>query len=42
MLGANIDGIPGQENPFAFWELSGLIILLMLVQALLLRRIGWL
>jgi zinc transporter len=42
MLGANIAGIPGQENPFAFWELSGLILLLMMVQVFVLRRIGWL
>jgi zinc transporter len=42
MLGANIAGIPGQESPSAFWELSALILLLMAVQAFILRRIGWL
>ncbi len=42
MLGANIGGIPGQESPLAFWELSALIILLMGAQAVVLRWIGWL
>lgn len=42
MLGANIGGIPGQESPMAFWEMSALMVFLMLVQGLLLRRIGWL
>jgi zinc transporter len=42
MLGANIAGIPGQENPFAFWGLVGLISLLLVAQAFVLRRIGWL
>jgi zinc transporter len=42
MLGANIGGIPGQDSPLAFWELSALIVLLMAAQAFILRRIGWL
>jgi zinc transporter len=42
MLGANIGGIPGQESPLAFWEMSLVMIFLMLVQAIVLRRIGWL
>ena len=42
MLGANIGGIPGQESPIAFWEMSLVMLALMLVQWLILRRIGWL
>jgi zinc transporter len=42
MLGANIGGIPGQESPMAFWEMSLVMLCLMLVQGVLLRRIGWL
>ena len=42
MLGANIAGIPGQESPLAFWMLALLIVVLMVTQAFVLRRIGWL
>lgn len=42
MLGANIGGIPGQSSPFAFWEMSLVMLALMLGQWLILRRIGWL
>ena len=42
MLGANIGGIPGQESPIAFGEMSLVMLALMLVQWLILRRIGWL
>jgi zinc transporter len=42
MLGMNVGGIPGQDSPFTFWELSLLMIVLMAMQAFVLRRIGWL
>lgn len=42
MLGMNVGGIPGQDSPFTFWELSLLVIVLMAMQAFVLRRIGWL
>ncbi len=42
MLGANIGGIPGQQSPIAFWEMSLVMLALMLVQGVVLRRIGWL
>jgi len=42
MLGANIGGIPGQESPYAFWEMSALVLGLMAIQGFILRRIGWL
>lgn len=42
MLGMNVGGIPGQASPVAFWELALLMLVLMAVQAAVLRRIGWL
>ena len=41
-LGMNVGGIPGEDSPFAFWALSLLMIVLMGMQAFVLRRIGWL
>jgi zinc transporter len=41
LLGANIGGIPGQDNPYAFFGLAGLIVFLLSLQALILRRMGW-
>lgn len=42
MLGANVGGIPGHESPMAFWEMSLVMLVLMLAQGFVLRRIGWL
>jgi len=42
ILGANIGGIPGQQDPYAFLELVGVIVLVLGAQWLLLRRIRWL
>lgn len=42
MLGANIGGIPGQDNPDAFFEMLALIAIVVGVQWLLLRRMRWL
>jgi zinc transporter len=42
LLGANVGGIPGQDNPHAFLEVLALIIVLLLLQWALLRRIRWL
>ena len=42
MLGANVGGIPGQESSMAFWEMSLVMLALMLAQWLILRLIGWL
>lgn len=42
MLGANIGGIPGENDPYAFIELLVIVIVLVLVQWLILRRMRWL
>ncbi|MBK8175281.1 MAG: zinc transporter ZntB [Rhodospirillales bacterium] len=42
LLGMNVGGIPGQQSPLAFWELTALMIVLLTAQAFILRRIGWL
>lgn len=42
MLGANIGGIPGQEDPHAFFEMMAVMIGLMALQWWVLRRIKWL
>ncbi|WP_161867054.1 zinc transporter ZntB [Pseudomonas yangonensis] len=42
LLGINVGGIPGAENPIGFFIASGLIGLLALVQLLLFRRWRWL
>lgn len=41
ILGANIGGIPGQENQHAFLELLAVIAFIMGIQWLLLRRMKW-
>lgn len=42
MLGANVGGIPGHDNPVAFAEMAVVMLVLMALQWLVLRRIGWL
>ena len=42
MLGMNVAGIPGQSSDFAFWELAAIMVVLMAVQAAVLRWIHWL
>jgi Mg2+ and Co2+ transporters len=42
MLGANIGGIPGHDDPTAFWELSLLTFGLMPVLWLILKKLKWL
>lgn len=42
MLGANIGGIPGQQDPYAFLEMLGVVIFVGLIQWVLLRRMRWL
>ena len=41
LLGTNIGGIPGGDNPLAFWVLSGLCAGIIFVQLLLLRFLKW-
>jgi zinc transporter len=42
MLGANIGGIPGSDDPYAFFKVLSIIVTLLLLQWWLLRRIRWL
>jgi zinc transporter len=42
MLGANIGGIPGQDNPHAFFEMLAVVAAVVGVQWLILRRMRWL
>ncbi len=42
LLGINVGGIPGAENPLGFFIVCGLIILLIILQMWLLRRKSWL
>ena len=42
MLGANIGGIPGQDNPYAFLGLLATVSVIVLIQWLILRRMRWL
>ena len=42
MLGANIGGIPGQSDPYAFMVMIGLVALVAGIQWVILRRMRWL
>lgn len=42
MLGMNVGGIPGQNSSFAFWELAAIMVILMALQAAVLRWMHWL
>jgi zinc transporter len=42
MLGANIGGIPGQDDPYAFFQMLGVVLVVVVLQYLLLRRMRWL
>lgn len=41
LLGINVGGIPGAEEPHAFWAVCGILAGLALVQAFLLRKLRW-
>ncbi|MFC6673719.1 zinc transporter ZntB [Marinobacterium aestuariivivens] len=42
LLGINVGGIPGAENPYAFYEFSILLLLLVALQVWIFRRRNWL
>ncbi|MDF2181697.1 zinc transporter ZntB [Neptuniibacter sp. CAU 1671] len=42
MLGVNVAGIPGTENPAAFWWFSGILVVLVVLQLWYFKRKGWL
>lgn len=41
LLGINVGGIPGQDDPLAFFEVVGLLVALVVVQVLVFRWRGW-
>lgn len=41
LLGVNVGGIPGAQNPHGFWVLLALLVSIMGVELWLLRRAGW-
>ncbi|WP_340148847.1 zinc transporter ZntB [uncultured Sneathiella sp.] len=41
LLGINVGGIPGVENPHAFYIFSGILIVLVGVQVLLFKKLKW-
>lgn len=43
LLGVNVDGLPGAKDaPWAFWAVTGMLGLLILVEVYVLRRLKWL
>ena len=41
LLGINVGGIPGVDNPNAFFIFSGILILLVVIQILLFKKLKW-
>ena len=41
LLGINVGGIPGAENPLAFWEVCLLLVFVGVLQALLFWKMKW-
>ena len=41
LLGINVGGIPGTENPYAFLVVCGTLVIIAIIQALLFRRMRW-
>jgi zinc transporter len=41
LLGINVGGIPGVDNPYAFFIFSGILILLVIIQILLFKKLKW-
>lgn len=41
MLGINVGGIPGADNPNAFWIFGGMLVALVVVQIILFKKLKW-
>ncbi|WP_169569390.1 zinc transporter ZntB [Sneathiella limimaris] len=41
LLGVNVGGIPGSENPASFWIFSGLLVLLVVGQIWVFKKLKW-
>ncbi|MFC4271976.1 zinc transporter ZntB [Sneathiella chungangensis] len=41
LLGINVGGIPGSEDPYAFFVFCGMLIILVIIQILLFKKLKW-
>jgi zinc transporter len=41
LLGINVAGIPGSENPYAFYIVTGILVFIAIMQILIFRRKSW-
>ncbi|MBK7406188.1 MAG: zinc transporter ZntB [Phycisphaerales bacterium] len=41
LAGVSVAGIPGQQDPLAFWVLCGILALVLVLEVVLLRRMKW-
>jgi len=41
LLGINVGGIPGAQNPYAFYIVTGLLVFIAIMQVLIFRRKSW-
>ncbi|MDF2366362.1 zinc transporter ZntB [Sneathiella sp.] len=41
LLGINVGGIPGVDNPYAFYIFSGFLVIIVILQVLLFRKLKW-
>jgi zinc transporter len=41
LFGINIGGIPGVEDPNAFWVFSGILVVIVSVQIWIFKKLGW-
>lgn len=42
LLGINVGGMPGADNPIAFWEVCFLLVIVAIIQMLAFRKMKWL
>ena len=42
LLGINIAGIPGAENPMAFGLFCGILLIIVSIQLIILKKLRWL
>jgi zinc transporter len=41
LLGINLGGMPGAENPDAFWVFSGLLVAVVSLQIWIFKKLDW-
>ncbi|MEX0583120.1 MAG: CorA family divalent cation transporter, partial [Sneathiella sp.] len=41
LLGINVGGIPGSENPYAFFIFLGILVVIVGLQILLFKKLKW-